>query len=687
MLQSFGNFLSHTGNKAIHSRDGIIHILPIWIDVLIADIQKMAERNIISKIAANTCEASLRSWQDNPAKNLPEDLTLTAINKLYLRMINFLKLNIELNPKLLSIPGGYPFQENVSGVKISVHIVEKTANQTFVYTQANTARSLIGMSDREKRAVPRDFKSRLLKMDWLKERIKDLGKEITDILPNDPHAEHIWFIQHAQNLLDYCLNDGRLKELPSLNDLLPQTQLAQDLRLEVTTSSSCCELCRFLFSALRLELQRNGINLPIILYADTAYNNTEKHTESHGSIYVIGSKGEFFDAKLQCVTPKTKQQFSLPLEKLKPQRLSPKEQKDFVCLARIGGFVILDLIRIAGEFINEDSINPFTYIAPDSIIIYIAENLTIRPTLSAKLVALADSLNTMLASIDLRILTYWRMCFNEQLHWLLIAHRDPKYYAEARKNAQATDMNFSIDLYQDNGSEHLKFYSEFSRLWRNTTDLTLVYKKMCKLFVFDEGYTWMPFGCMVGPLSLLMLQDDVYFSEKQRYYLLKMRFPEPIIREDERKDLDEATLIESNNIESSADASENPRASHLMSNIGFLPKPQENPAQSIVSPLNISKVSPRNPNTFLSSTVKKGPPIKPVKKEVRAAEDYQAKTENELSFCTGDIMLILTQPQKAPKGMILCEHKNKQGWAPSKFLVKLSVQSSQSQSCVKGFTA
>lgn len=674
MLQSFENFFNRRGNKVVRSRDGIIQMLPIWINELVADIQKMAERNIISKTAANTCEESLKSWQNNPAKNLPEDLNLTAISDLYLRMINFLKLNIELNPKLLSIPGDYPFQENVSGVEISVHIVEKVANQTFVYTQANTARSLIGMSEREKRAVPKDFKSKLLKMSWLRERIKDLGKEITDILPNTPHAEHVWFIQYAQNLLDYCLEDSRLKKLLPLNDLLPQTQLAQDLRLEIITSSSCCELCRFLFSALRLELQRNGINLPIILYADTAYNSTEKYTESHGSIYVIDSRGEFFNTKLQCVTPKTKQQYSLPLEKLKLQRLSPKEQKDFACLARIGGFVILDLIRIGGEFISEDSINPFTYIAPDSIIIYVAENLAIRSRLSDKLAELADSLNTMLASIDLRILTYWRMCFNEQLHWLLIAHRNPRYYAEARKNAQATDMNFSIDLYQDNGSEHLKFYSEFSRLWRNTTDLTLVYKKMCKFFVFDKVYTWMPLGCMVGPLSLLMLQDNAYFSNKQRYYLLKMRFPEPIIREDE-------------NIESSVDASENSRASHLMRNIGFLSKPQENPEQSVVSTLNVSKVSPRNPNTFLPSTAKKGPPIKPVKEQVRAAEDYQAKSENELSFCTGDIMLVLKQPQNAPKGMVFCEHKNKQGWAPSKFLVKLSVQNSQSQSCVKGFTA
>ena len=522
MLPSFETFLKSKPLSKAQNREAIIAILPLWIDRLILDIHTLAKRKIISPITADTCETALSNWRDSPKRNLPLNVDLKFIATLYAKMVNFLSSNIWLNPHLLSIPGGYPFGENISGVEMAVRIVEISHGDAFTYHHKSNAHSLIGMDNQASSPTLKEVKTTLGKITWLEKRLNQMGKTVQDILPKDPHAEHIWFARNAQAVLNFLLNNKNIRHLPKLNDALPQTQLAQGYRLEVITSSSCCAQCRYLFSALRLELQENGIFIPIILYADTAYNSTRNYVEHHGSIYIINSEGQFINAELQCITPKTQKQRILPLEKLKLEKLSTKEQQDYACLARIGGLVIFELIKGGLRYQNQNDINPFTYIAPDALIIYIAENLAAKPEASPSLVELANYLDSALAKIDRRILVYWRMCFNEQLHWLLISHLYPKFYEEARKNAHATDTNFSVDLYGDEESEHMQFYLQFSRLWQEFKNLSTVYLKMFDFFM-EESQMRMPLGCMVGPLSSLMIQDDPEFPEQVKRMLLRGR--------------------------------------------------------------------------------------------------------------------------------------------------------------------
>ncbi|MFN7096855.1 MAG: hypothetical protein ACK4PR_04790 [Gammaproteobacteria bacterium] len=540
----FLKFLNSKRKKASHdeiSAEEITVWLPDWLIEIENGIQKLKEKSILPTGTATICINLFRQWQNNPTQQIADPNTIKKIDFLYQRLIAHMAIKIELNPKRLKIPNGYPFGNRVSGVEILVRVlVEENQYNKMTVTQSQE-RSIIGRDPAHIKNVLKEVNTNLGKIDWLVEKLTQLGKSINGILPKPLHAETIWFAKHAQQFVDFLKNHPEYSTLPLLNDDFPQIQLVQTSRIEIITSSSCCsDQCRFLFSALRLHLNDLGINLPIILYADTAYNYSVKYPELNGSVYVIKSSGEFFDTKMQCEVPSNQYQVALP-RFFRPE-VTSKERVDYACLALMGGIAIIDILKVGITRETYGDINPFTYIPPDSLIIYAADTLLDNPDTPAKTKDRVRYLIETLDNMSLRMLTYWRMGFIEYIHYLLISYLDPKFRQAALANAYAINLSLATPDTLTDESKLKKFYMNFLALWQTQSadELTSLYQKMLKHFE-EYGCARMPLGSVLGPLSVGMIERN--FSEPDRSYLLEDRQRprvEEIVDESDEEEIQDA---------------------------------------------------------------------------------------------------------------------------------------------------
>lgn len=525
MLPSLPDFLSHVGMTKADNRFTIMQFIPTWCEILIEDIKALLGNGLLTPSAAEQCSRAIQCWIDNPERNLPEKTSFAFFDELHIKMLHFIQSNMALNPNLIRIPGDYPFEKKLAGVAIRARITETSPSLRFLFS--HDVRSTVGANDSEKSALKKEVRTQLGDIDWLSKQLSKIGKTVSDVLPQEPHAETIWFVRHVDGILGYA--KANLKDLAPLNDSFPQSQCASKVRMEVITSSSCCmDRCRLLFSALRLELEDHHIHLPMVFYADRAYNSTPRYKEHTGSIYTINSKGQFVNSNLRCHTPSTACQISIPLESNPVTDLSNNEQRQYNLLANIGGMVLLDLLKVgSGNELGPDRINPLTYIAPDTVIIFLADYLAKQPGTPKKAREAMKFLDTTLANMDLSLLTHWRMAFCDHLHWLLISHKDPKYLTQARKSAAAANINFPlIKATGDEESEYEKFYRLFDKLWHNQPELMKLYTEMLR---FCDA-TMMPFGVCVGPVSTRMLLDNSLYTTRmprERNMLLKYRSISP----------------------------------------------------------------------------------------------------------------------------------------------------------------
>lgn len=187
------------------------------------------------------------------------------------------------------------------------------------------------------------------------------------------------------------------------------------------------------------------------------------------------------------------------------KKLSAKEEVDYLCLLYMGGLTLMDLLAygLPEETSQELSINPFTYIAPDTLILFAAAKLPDRSNVSPELSEAIIYLANTLEQIDMRLLVDWRQIFIDQLHWLLVSQRDPRFREHARRSMWATNASFLIDNHVHGDTDAHRFYAHFSLLWKSIKNLNKKYITMLEHYM-SNGHEGMPLGCMVGPLSETM---------------------------------------------------------------------------------------------------------------------------------------------------------------------------------------
>ncbi len=516
-MLSFSKYLAQKHKSTKLSPGELISLLPVWLEHLQAMLLELRRKRLIAENTYDQCSKNISDWGLNLEKHV-QGLTISKIDAIYQKLLYVAESDMTLSPRRMGLD--YPFVPNISGVRLQAQLVMQDDQRRKVVLQQTTTQSLVGST--QGAALKKRINTKLGQIDWLEKSLEKLGKKIGDIHLNDPHAEIIWCVEHSGALLEQLKS---LEQLNPLNDDFPQSQLIQTPRLEVITSSSCCSNCRLIFSALRLHLKELGIHLPIVLYADSPFNTGE----IHGSVYVVLSGGSIFNTQVQCNTPGARYQLALPWgAQLDMRSLSSKEQSDWNCLTLMGGVALLDLLKVGIVPEELGRVNPITYIAPDSLIIYAAEKWLDKPRLAKPLMEAIVRLNEMLANIGMKMLTWWRVAFTEQLHWLLISELDPKYREHARKHAYVTNTNFTIGVDADSQSNGDEWCNDFYLLWSQLNNLKSGYKRVLEFFV-ENNHARMPFGCMVGPLSVAMIKN--HFKEEKATLLWLRGEPEDDVSE------------------------------------------------------------------------------------------------------------------------------------------------------------
>ena len=505
-MLAFTHFLTlRQVSLPIHA-DEIVIWLPEWLQSLEGTLEKLHIKNLISSRVFTIASQTLRDWQNNPTHYIKQHSTPESLDALYQEMLFFIKNDIVFTQRKLPIVGGYPFSSSFSGVKLEVRLVLQDEEGVVQLIQTNQTQSAVGGETRRAQ-LAQSIKTRIGEIAWIKESMAHFGFSLTDLPLSKPHAELIWCVEHSEALLDHLMADAHFSNLPILNDEFPYEQLIQTPRLEIITSSSCCEHCRMLFAGLRWTLEKRNIHLPIVLYADSPYNDSPKYHEMQGSVYVIQSSGRYFNTQVQCNVPKCTYptQEKLPVEKRVHTKLRSKEEVDYLCLLYMGGLTLMDILAygLPEDTYKEPSINPFTYIAPDTLILFAAAHLPLRLDVSPELSEAIGYLASTLEQIDMKLLIDWRQTFIDQLHWLLISQRDPKFIEHARRSIWATNTGFLINHHVHGETDAHRFYECFSLLWKSIKDLNKKYTIMLKYYT-SNNHEGMPLGCMVGPLSETM---------------------------------------------------------------------------------------------------------------------------------------------------------------------------------------
>ncbi len=525
-MLSFSQYLKLRHINTTISAEEIAIWLPGWIESLQETILKLHEKNLISLRVFTICTEKFDAWQDDPTHYILHYSTVTHIDEIYQKLIFFIRNDMSFSPRKLNILGGYPFASKVSGVQLKVRLVTRDEQTGFEFSHQQRTTGFAGSKD-QPRNLKQNIKTKIGLTSWISDSLAHFGHSITDLPTEHPHAELIWCVEHSDELLSHLLLEPSFADLPSLNDDFPYDQLIQTPRLEIITSSSCCGHCQMLFAGLRWKLESAGIHLPIVLYANTAYNNTAVYREMQGSVYVITSTGNFFNTNVQCNVPHCHYppQEQLPIEVRVHKKLSSKDEIDYLCLLYLGGLALMDLIAHGVVEKKADTINALTYIAPDTLIIFAAEQLPQLQGVAPELAEAIQYLAKTLDQIDMRLLTAWRATFNDQLHWLLISHLDPRFRESALKSIAATNISFLIENNVHGDTDAQLFYRHFALLWSSVKNLTKKYQRMLNYFT-ESGHQRMPLGVMVGPLSENMRTQ--VFTELSAQNLRKMSIYKPL---------------------------------------------------------------------------------------------------------------------------------------------------------------
>lgn len=476
-------------------------LLPSWIVTLQETLLKLFDHKLLSVRVFTICHRAFEEWQHNPTHYIKQYDTVVSIDQLYYKMLFFISNDISFSHRKLSLLGGYPFPSRVSGVNLEIRLVMSSDKDTYHFEQRQQSSSVIG-SKSENDNIKKRVKTRIGKIPWIQNSMKHFGFLMSDLPLEQPHAELIWCIDHSEDLINHLIQNPHFKKLPRLNDDFPFEQLTQTPRLEIITSSSCCDKCRRLFMGLRWTLEQMNINLPIILYANSPYNDTKNHLEMQGSTYVIKSTVEFFNTQVQCNIPKCvyPSQEKIPVEMRLHNKLSTKQEIDYHCLLYLGGVALMDLIAHGIHEENGHNLNPMTYIAPDTLILYAAALLPYHKEVNQEQREAIQYLAKTIEQMDIRLLVSWRMTFNNQLHWLLISHLDPKFKEHAYKSLAATNVSFITENTTREDTDAHKFYVSFTILWNSVGNITKHYQKMLRYYV-GNNHDHMPLGVNVGPLS------------------------------------------------------------------------------------------------------------------------------------------------------------------------------------------
>ncbi len=498
-MLSFSQYLNSRHTKLRSSKE-IELWLPNWLESLQETLAKLHNKNLISARIFTICTQRFGEWQNNPTHYIKQQRTIEEIDALYQQMIFFISNDMAFSRRKLKILGGYPFSSRVSGVELEVRLVMQEEPPYEFMHKKQTASAVGALSHSVNFA--QKIKTRIGEIAWIQDSMKYFNFSITDLSLHKPHAELIWCVAHSEDLLNYLNARPSFKKLPRLNDEFPYEQLIQTPRLEIITTSACCGHCRMLFKGLRWTLEKNKIHLPIVLYADSPYNNSQIHNEMQGSVYVILSPGTYFNTQIQCEVPKCEYpvQEKIPVDMRVQKNMNSKEQVDYLCLLYIGGLALMDLLAYGLPEENSDTIHPLTYIAPDTLILYAAEQLPNRKNMSPDLSKAIQYLAKTLEQIDLKVLVDWRLTFTDQLHWLLISQRDPKFQDNARRSLSSTNLSFLIEKNVHGNTDAALFYKCFSLLWKTIENLEKEYHRMVDYYT-RKHFTKMPLGSIVGPLS------------------------------------------------------------------------------------------------------------------------------------------------------------------------------------------
>lgn len=170
----------------------------------------------------------------------------------------------------------YPFGNVESGV---IMVCRVRAHDDSIVYQSEPVRSYIGASKDEQTNIKRRM-AQARKAGGLpfldKELAKLTGKKFLDLADtSEPHAEDDFFISTAQELISKLIS---LKEKGVIDtfasDIVPASLLIGS-RVEFIMSTTPCGDCRHYFRALRNILKKNGVDVPILFFTKSHYNEGE----------------------------------------------------------------------------------------------------------------------------------------------------------------------------------------------------------------------------------------------------------------------------------------------------------------------------------------------------------------------------------------------------------------------------
>lgn len=204
--------------------------------------------------------------------------SIKAIDAYYNRLLHTLNTVFVRQFQYKKIPtyhGFFQFESKHRGVGFTFRLVDH--HGSVVPGSLIETQSTVGISFPKKKTSPKSLNPYIGKNKLLNnalEKMNTTHRELTD--HHAPHAEDFFFGHHL---------DQALELIHAFNRTLPFTYIApqDDLwlthlsgpRIEFVQTSSICNKCKPYFKALRLILNDAGIRLPMLMFAQSAYNPGE----------------------------------------------------------------------------------------------------------------------------------------------------------------------------------------------------------------------------------------------------------------------------------------------------------------------------------------------------------------------------------------------------------------------------
>jgi hypothetical protein len=288
ILSNFTDYL----NKQKHNKDNLsslINIAGCWFNELLDGFEKLAKyypSSIWSAFGIVRQGGTFSAVRDGKSycEIVFEAYYQEGINSTSSKFINLMDVYFSLIIKNLNqffskpysvFKGFFPFQPKQSGVEMICRIRRQDGSIVFA---TNPAHSFLGADqDAQKKIRQRIAEVKkagaLIYLDSALEQVAQ-KKFLALIDGKEPHAEDDFYGCDGKKIFDFLVENKKDFQNNLAIDNCSISLLVGE-RIEFIMSTSPCNECQQYFRALRKLLNDNHINIPILIFAKTPYNQEE----------------------------------------------------------------------------------------------------------------------------------------------------------------------------------------------------------------------------------------------------------------------------------------------------------------------------------------------------------------------------------------------------------------------------